>query len=398
MSRREKRLERKKKRNGPDALLLEMRRMLDLLGLPRKLVGRDDVVDHYLHSLESISLSPSCDDAAGRRLLNDIHIHGARAQVTLSCGIQFPLKLLPGPYEVLLNLLQDRGVHREHPDPLVRGKLAQLLGNRRKDLAAVEPAFERSVTTALIIGSDITASAIYGARFGPLRALVIERTSGQSRDFNIRGRSRQAFRLGGPADGMKGMEWVDWASDRVGLPPGRTMPVYVQAHAQTRTRERLKQRVGAPGAWHRDLIFTSLRNPVIHKGREPGTWLVEARVPSATPRGLHKLGYFLVTVQGDAVLVHTFLFLTMDGTPEGTELRRRLHLAPRDVAHLSLDTLELFLDPSVRNSPALRNALVEAGCGGLLGLGDDWQETGLQGQAPYLERYLRLPAVPPTAR
>ena len=44
----------------------------------------------------------------------------------------------------------------------------------------------------------------------------------------------------------------------------------------------------------------------------------------------------------DSVLIHTFLFLTMDGTPEGTELWRQLRLSRGDKAYLGLDDIVTF--------------------------------------------------------
>ena len=51
---------------------------------------------------------------------------------------------------------------------------------------------------------------------------------------------------------------------------------------------------------------------------------------------VHKLGYLVVSPIEGFVLVRSFLFLTMDGTPEGRRVRK--HMSEAKIKQLRLDT------------------------------------------------------------
>jgi hypothetical protein len=70
----------------------------------------------------------------------------------------------------------------------------------------------------------------------------------------------------------------------------------------------------------------------------------------------------------DFVIVSTFLFLTMQGTPEARRLRRELGLTRTDIEHYKLDHLFTLALSDVGEDPELNTALARCGCGHLLGL------------------------------
>jgi hypothetical protein len=80
----------------------------------------------------------------------------------------------------------------------------------------------------------------------------------------------------------------------------------------------------------------------------------------------HKLGYFAIEKVDELFLAKTFLFLTMQGTPEAGALYKLLRLKRLDVEHLGLDSLNSFLSDDLRADHELVSVLEECGFGGLL--------------------------------
>jgi len=175
--------------------------------------------------------------------------------------------------------------------------------------------------------------------------------------------------------------------------PKSEYPVLIQRHVLERLYGN-NGRLGFLGehvaALQRSL-WMSLREPVFHpSGRDDGSVLVEYRV------GDRKLGYVVARRVSDRVVVLTFLFLTMDSTPEGRELRRQLGLSRDDKTFLGLDTLDKFALTDVRADPHLRTVLEKCGCGHLCECGDN-DLLVRQGHADAMKEYLNLDDFPEVA-
>ena len=72
--------------------------------------------------------------------------------------------------------------------------------------------------------------------------------------------------------------------------------------------------------------------------------------------------HFLVELYDDFVFVRTFLFLTMQGTPEAKCLRQRLGLSRSDIEYYKLDHFFTLSQSDLGDDPDLRRALAECGC------------------------------------
>lgn len=98
------------------------------------------------------------------------------------------------------------------------------------------------------------------------------------------------------------------------------------------------------------------------------------------------------------MVVRTFLFLTMDGTPEGDALQRTLRLARDDKGYLGLDDFRMFLSTDLTLDDRLAEILAGRGCGGLFELG---RQVGAgarkAGQAELVSRHLGLEFAPGAA-
>jgi hypothetical protein len=184
---------------------------------------------------------------------------------------------------------------------------------------------------------------------------------GRERWFAVDGKPRRAHQCGQPF-GLGGVEWVEWDASTVGGPKGFRLPVFVQAHALDMLyRKEARALFVENGEWLvHESLWQSLRDPRnVQPMRGDGTHIVDYRFHG------HRLGYLPVSVVGDALLVHTFLFLTMDGTPEGNMLKERLRLRRSDKQHLELDRIGTFLNTDVQHDPELREVLDACGCGTL---------------------------------
>jgi hypothetical protein len=189
-----------------------------------------------------------------------------------------------------------------------------------------------------------------------------------------------------------GVGWLSWEAPIPGeAPKGHDYPVYVQSHALRRLRERANLPPLTPylECW----LYESLKAPLVVE-RQGENLLIEFRVQEA------RIGYLVVTpfeqpggMRG--VVVRTFVFLTMENTPEARQLRKQLRLGRRDGEWLGLSDLNAFTQTDLRNDPVLRPLLESCGCGHLFEFGQE--ENGEFAPQPralaaVVRRYLRMAA------
>ena len=143
----------------------------------------------------------------------------------------------------------------------------------------------------------------------------------QPRVVPVDGSTRKAFPCARSWAG-EGIRHTHWKCTQVEMGGKKELPVFIERHAI----ERLRQRIPLPG--HQSLLHNimvdCLEYPVLTP-REPGKYLVDVCL------GDQKVGYFVAQVLPDLVLIRTFLFLTMQGTPEADRLRDKLGLSRTDV-------------------------------------------------------------------
>ncbi|MCA9227648.1 MAG: hypothetical protein KDA47_18635 [Planctomycetales bacterium] len=177
------------------------------------------------------------------------------------------------------------------------------------------------------------------------------------------------------------LDWVSWSPEVFGVRNvDRRVPVYVDRHTLNRFRERMV--VDPLDDTIEDYIWQSLREPVVVQ-QDGDTLLVECRVFD------YKVGYFVVKVLGDKAVTMTFLFLTMDGTPEGNLLRRRLGINRHDKRYTEVDSLRTFLRSDIRHDPGLVRVFTESGCGDLFALAPGAKlDKSLRGTADDIRHYL----------
>ncbi len=159
---------------------------------------------------------------------------------------------------------------------------------------------------------------------------------------------------------IDGLSQICWNLEKLGIDgPKRELPLFVAKHALLRLHERVPMR-GAIPLLH-NMLIDCLEYPVITP-RASGEILVDADF------GFGRVGYFVARVYPRFVLIKTFLFLTMQGTPEAEQLRQKLGLFRVDIERYKLDDFYTLTTSDIVRDPLLRRALSECGCGHLISL------------------------------
>ena len=85
----------------------------------------------------------------------------------------------------------------------------------------------------------------------------------------------------------------------------------------------------------------------------------------------------------------TFLFLTMDGTPEGQNLWEKLRLSKRDKQYTGLDRLSTYVLSDMKDDPELAAVFEDCGCAHLFSMTEEeLTDRQLRGSAADVRKYL----------
>jgi hypothetical protein len=306
-------------------------------------------------------LAGDADDS----ILDELTVAFHTAEVELKPdGLRIPLRRFFTDYAMLVHALQS-GLLGDPKSAAAWGALAErVLPHVEENFTQGLHAMVETLDAVLLHHCHIDGR-IYWLRYQypkepsgkPRMTVTLEAHVAQSRELVREGVRRPAWRCGLPA-GATGIEWVSWPpSVRGAADAAGHLDVYVQSHALEQLYNRLPFEPWAV----QDFMWQSLREPLlVPAGR--GRWLVEYRFFQ------HRLGYFVAEEVDGRVLIATFLFLTMEGTPEGNELRQRLRVRTDDVSWLGMDTLSYFVLSDVAKDADLTAVLSECGCGHLFQL------------------------------
>jgi|GEM_PF-4692453 len=177
-------------------------------------------------------------------------------------------------------------------------------------------------------------------------------------NLNIDGATRPVFRCC-KKEGGQGLRYLDVPGDLLGKgPESKSIPLYIQRHAV----ERLEERLGIHNQAFLSMIRAeSLDRPIVSR-RNDGSFLIEVRL------GLKRIGYFVAEMCGNMLIIRTFLFLTMQGTPESDLLRSELSLRRADIEYTMLDSFLAFANSDMKNDKTLVALFDKCGCGHLFSL------------------------------
>jgi hypothetical protein len=248
--------------------------------------------------------------------------------------------------------------------------------------AIFEPLMAHSrLDTRLLTAAWDFGTTRRGATFGRLVARAVEP---QMRSVALDGEPRPMYRV--PCTAVENVQWLSWTAEQVGRAvsadaPGE-YPVFVQSHALRQMYKRVNLPAAGPylDAW----LSASLTEPNIVERLSGGNLLVEFRIHE------NRLGYFVVTLTQGIAAVRTFLFLTMEPSPESRHLRDRLRLTRREVDWLGLSDLAAFTQTDLRHDPVLHPLFEACGCGHLFNLNENAFAPEPKPFAAEMKRYLRL--------
>jgi hypothetical protein len=209
------------------------------------------------------------------------------------------------------------------------------------------------------------------------------------REITLQGIPRPMYRvaIGSPSGTPK---WLTVKRKSLGIPGEsgvrRNLAVYVQKHALRRLHERVNLPTMLPylEAW----LEESLSKPKVvdRKGHRGQHLFIEYRI------GKNRFGYLVCTVMRKLVAVRTFKFLTMNSTPEGKRLEKRLKISRADVNYLGLHELSAFTQTDLANDSQLRWLLKKCGCGHLFELKKEDYAPQPKAFAAEMKKYLRKAA------
>jgi hypothetical protein len=78
-----------------------------------------------------------------------------------------------------------------------------------------------------------------------------------------------------------------------------------------------------------------------------------------------KLGYLVCCFVSGCLLIKTFLFITMDGTPEGEKINEKFGLEKNGKRYLDIDKLSSFLYTDLDSDARIKEIFSELGIGQL---------------------------------
>jgi hypothetical protein len=183
-----------------------------------------------------------------------------------------------------------------------------------------------------------------------------------------------------------GIRWVSWPMREMGLGPEESLPVFVQGHALRHLQERMDD-IDQPG-WSQWYLARALDRPNVVRRQPDGSWLVEYRINE------NRCGYLAVGRADCGLLVRTFLFLTMRGTPEGDRLHRRFHLTRGEADWLNLHRLSSFTRTDLGGDAELREILTACDCGHLLDMNTEDEISPRVGFAAQVRKFVGMTPIP----
>jgi hypothetical protein len=260
------------------------------------------------------------------------------------------------------------------------------------ELRLMFAAMQRSRIDHMFYGADIRNGT--PGTDAAARRIHIFGVEPRKRLFDDAGQTRTAYQMG--FCGAREISiWAEWDPSLLSLPPGPKLPIYVQSHVLQRLMERMPGERGESkrGGLH-TFLCDALVNPEIvqHDG---GTYWIALRDYQRA-----RLGYLLAEVVDGAVLVKTYQFLTMHGSPEAKCLYRRLGARRGDFEHLRLDQLATFVETDLADDAELQNIFAGCGCGHLFDLRRKWEwpQSADHRTAGWVREYLKLgPSQKPAA-
>lgn len=176
----------------------------------------------------------------------------------------------------------------------------------------------------------------------------------ESKMFTFNGVARKAFRLILTANGQYEPTWAIIRRHKIfpGANKEKYFNIFIQSHVLHRFKERM------------DSFTPTARNFLIQYALTSGQEVVTTEKHTFLPCFIKNdipIGYFTFFIQGDDLVVNTFLPLAGEITPEGKKLHTLLPLGKEDMVHLGMDKVSFYSEIDFEQIPTLKQALTASG-------------------------------------
>jgi hypothetical protein len=335
---------------------------------------RDLFLDHYLPGIEVVAAEDSRDAPEIQAAIRDIKRVIKRPWALPSHGIEIALALddvFRGYLSTIMGIryFRERLQGTTAPRAL---RVLELLDEAQEIIDDREENWVRELEAELVnmvfMIRDRTFRVdgrMIGLRYIPGRKregtrcdrFVLRLHQAQPRVIPVDGQTRKAYPCCLPW-AWQGIKTITWNCAKLGIASSKAeLPVFIEKHAITRLEERIP--LFSRRSLLHGVMVDSLHFPVLTPCG-PDKYLVEVCLSE------HKVGYLVAQVLPDLVLIRTFLFLTMQGTPEADRLREKLGLSRNDVERYKLDHFWTLTATNIADDPLLSRLLAECGCNHLL--------------------------------
>jgi hypothetical protein len=172
------------------------------------------------------------------------------------------------------------------------------------------------------------------------------------RNIMIDGKPRPVYKAGWPRY-SEGIIWKTISEKDLGIDGEKTMDLYIQSHAFIRLRERID-------TLDHFCLNLTLSNTLDKKEItiQPGGKALLAYYALE-----HKLGYFVLDILEDLVVIKTFLFITNTGCPEGDRLDSELNVGKFEKEYVGIDKLSTFVQSDLMKNEKVLSVFEKVGLG-----------------------------------
>lgn len=255
------------------------------------------------------------------------------------------------------------------------------------------------IESALIIYNRMTKAMYYVAHDlarnekGQRRViLTLRQQLADEIQVTLDGKSRPAFRCGA-AHWPHEIDWCVWRSEIIGVANvNREYRIYSQWHVFDQLQDRLGAFCSDLGVLHewlwQSISLATTSPPRVSVKRDrfvTDTYWVDFLLYG------HRVGYVVATLHDDTIILRTFLFLTMQGTPEQMRLHEAIGLTRSQRELLSLDSLDTFVLSDIQSDAVLSKLFEDCGCGHLFRmLKEPLDECSVRKMAEQVKKHLGL--------
>ena len=282
-------------------------------------------------------------------------------------GPEFPVDLF---ISVGFTLITFVSIARDDSPPYLL-TLRDSLPMARKDRATLSEFFMKifheemvALAYAISYSANVFPQIVFWADYGPLKSrdddnqvystVRLKCYEPQRKQFIIDGQNRPAFEIC-VGKSNRHLDKLAYKAEDLGIniqKSSLSLPLYIQNHALNRLYERLDGILkNAVYFW----LIRSLLKKDIRKGNN-NNYLIAYYIEE------RKLGYLVADIRDAHILIHTFLFITNEGTPEGNLLMANTGLGKLDISYLKINKLSTFINSDIASNPEVKRIFIEAGC------------------------------------